>query len=208
MAVKIIGIAGGTGSGKTAVAKEILKHFSGESVVLIQQDAYYKDLSHLEHDKRNDINFDHPDALDNDLLVTHLKDLKNAKAINAPIYDFTTHTRITKTIHIKPTDVILLEGILVLADPRLCGLMDIKLFIDTDSDIRFIRRLRRDITERGRTLESVIEQFLSTVRPMHYEFVEQSKRYADLIVPEGGYNHIAIDMIISKIKSILTNRSE
>lgn len=200
----VIGIAGGTGSGKTTVAEEILCCFPGESIVLIHQDSYYKDLSSLKPGEREEINFDHPDALDNDLLVKHIKNLKEGGTIQKPVYDFKTHTRRKETLAVKPGKVILLEGILVLGDQRLRDLMDIKLYVDTDPDIRFIRRLQRDLENRGRTLKSVIEQYSSTVRPMHFEFIEPTKRYADVIIPEGGYNSIAIDMVVSKIRSIMS----
>ncbi len=199
----VIGVAGGTGSGKTTVAREILKRAGTHQISLIQHDAYYKDLSNLPEAQRALHNFDHPDALDNELLIEHLKALKAGQPIEMPIYDFKTHTRTARTQTVYPHRVILVEGILIFADERLRRLMDVKIFVDTDADIRFIRRLQRDIAERGRTMESVIHQYLSTVRPMHQRFVEPSKRYADIIIPEGGFNEVAMDMIAARIKSLL-----
>ncbi len=199
----VIGVAGGTGSGKTTVARAILERAGTHHISLIQHDAYYKDLSHLPASQRALRNFDHPDALDNELLIAHLKALKAGQAIEMPVYDFKTHTRTRQTRTVRPHRVILLEGILILADEELRRLMDVKIFVDTDADIRFIRRLQRDIAERGRTMESVIHQYLATVRPMHQRFVEPSKRYADIIIPEGGFNEVAIEMIAARIKSLL-----
>ncbi len=200
----VIGVAGGTGSGKTTVASQILKRAGTRQISLIQHDAYYKDLSNLPVAQRALHNFDHPDALDNELLIAHLKALKAGRPIEMPIYDFRTHTRTRQTQTVQPHRVILLEGILIFADAALRRLMDVKIFVDTDADIRFIRRLQRDIAERGRTMESVIHQYLATVRPMHQRFVEPSKRYADIIIPEGGFNEVAIDMIAARIKALLT----
>jgi len=199
----VIGVAGGTGSGKTTVAQAILKRAGTRQISLIQHDAYYKDLSALPLPQRAMMNFDHPDALDNELLVTHLKELKAGRAIEMPVYDFTTHTRTGQTRRVEPHRVILVEGILIFADEALRRLMDVKIYVDTDSDIRFIRRLQRDIAERGRTMESVIRQYLTTVRPMHQEFVEPSKRYADVIIPEGGFNEVAIELVAARIKALL-----
>jgi len=201
--VMIIGICGGTGSGKTTVAQKILEAVGADRVVYLQQDAYYKDLSHLPLETRHTLNFDHPDAIDTDLLIRHIEELRAGRAIEQPIYDFTTHTRRPETRHIEPRPIILVEGILVFENPRLRALMDLKIFVDTADDIRFIRRLVRDISERGRTVESVIKQYLETVRPMHLEFVEPSKRYADIIIPEGGFNVVGIDLIIEKIRAYL-----
>lgn len=200
----IIGIAGGTGSGKTTLASATMGRFPKEPVVLLHQDSYYRDLNYLKSKERLSVNFDHPNSIDNELLASHLKELKAGRSVKMPIYDFKTHTRKKNTVMVKPSRVILIEGILILDDERLRRLMDIKIFVDTDADIRFIRRLSRDMEQRGRGLNSVIEQYLSTVRPMHYEFVEQSKRYADVIIPEGGHNMIAVDMIVSRIESILS----
>lgn len=199
----VIGVAGGTGSGKTTVAQAILKRAGTQQISLIQHDAYYKDLSDLPLAQRAMMNFDHPDALDNELLIAHLKELKAGRAIEMPVYDFTTHTRTEQTRRVEPHRIILVEGILIFADEVLRRLMDVKIYVDTDSDIRFIRRLQRDIAERGRTMESVIQQYLSTVRPMHQEFVEPSKRYADVIIPEGGLNEVAIELIAARIKALL-----
>ena len=199
----VIGVAGGTGSGKTTVAQEILKRAGTEKISLIQHDAYYKDLGDLPPAQRAMQNFDHPDALDNALLIDHLQRLKAGKAIEVPVYDFTTHTRTRKTRRIEPHRVVLLEGILIFADEALRKLMDVKVYVDTDADIRFIRRLERDLAERGRTMESVIRQYMATVRPMHQEFVEPSKRYADVIIPEGGFNEVAIEMIAARIQALL-----
>ena len=199
----IIGVAGGTGSGKTTVAKEILRRAGTPRIAFIQHDAYYKDLDTLPLAQRAMQNFDHPDALDNVLLIAHLQALKASRPVEIPVYDFTTHTRTAQTQPVEPQPVILLEGILIFADEVLRRLMDVKIYVDTDADIRFIRRLERDIQERGRTTESVIRQYLSTVRPMHLEFVEPSKRHADVIIPEGGFNEVAMDMIASRIRSLV-----
>ena len=199
----VIGVAGGTGSGKTTVAQEILKRAGTSQISLIQHDAYYKDLGDLPLSQRAMQNFDHPDALDNELLIAHLEELKAGRAVEMPVYDFTTHTRTAETRRVEPHRVLLLEGILLFADPELRRLMDVKIYVDTDPDIRFIRRLERDIAERGRTMESVIHQYLGTVRPMHQEFVEPSKRHADVIIPEGGFNEVAMEMVAARIKSLL-----
>lgn len=199
----IIGIGGGTGSGKTTVAKEVRKHFPEESVVIIHHDSYYLDRSSLSLREREQINYDHPDSFDNSLLIQHLTELRRGRPVEKPVYDYETHTRAGETITVRPARIILLEGILVLADDDLRGMMDIKLYVDTDADERFIRRLRRDIVDRGRTVDQVIEQYLKTVRPMHLQFVETSKRYADVIIPEGGQNVVAVDLITTKIRDIL-----
>jgi uridine kinase len=199
----IIGVAGGTGSGKTTVAREILRRAGTPRISFLQHDAYYKDLGNLPLSQRVMQNFDHPDALDNALLISHLQALKASQSVEIPIYDFTTHTRTDQTLTVEPHPIILLEGILLFADEALRRLMDVKIYVDTDADIRFIRRLQRDIEERGRTMDSVIRQYLSTVRPMHQEFVEPSKRHADVIIPEGGFNEVAMDMIASRIRSLI-----
>ena len=201
----IIGICGGTGSGKTTVAKSILEAVSTRDVLFIQQDSYYRNLKDLPLDYRQMANFDHPDALDNDLLVNHLRKLKAGERVELPIYDFRTHTRLNETMPIEPQPIVIVEGILIFADPRLLEQLDIKVFVDTPDDIRFIRRLRRDLAERGRTVESVIEQYLATVRPMHMQFVEPSKRYADVIIPEGGHNLVSVDLISGKMRERLAN---
>lgn len=199
----IIGITGGSGSGKTSVTNAISEVFKNHSVVVIEQDYYYKDQSHLKFEERLNTNYDHPLAFDNDLLIEHIHNLLNNKAVDKPVYDYAQHTRSTDTIRIEPQDVIILEGILVLEDERLRNLMDIKLFVDTDSDLRIIRRILRDINERGRTVDSVVEQYINVVRPMHNQFIEPTKRYADVIIPEGGQNEVAIDLMVTKIKTIL-----
>jgi len=201
----VIGIAGGTGSGKTTVAKVIIDRVGANHIAFIPHDAYYKDLANLEPAQRTTINFDHPDSLDTSLMIEHIKSLKNHHSIELPIYDFVTHTRTVETAHIEPQPVILVEGILILAERGLRDLFDVKIFVDTDPDIRFIRRLERDIAERGRTSSSVIHQYMSTVRPMHLEFVEPSKRYADVIIPEGGLNTVAMDMVVARIEALLRN---
>jgi uridine kinase len=208
MAPLIVGIAGGSGSGKTTLVREILKLLPGQSVVVIPQDAYYKDNSQLSLEERRRINYDHPDSIDTDLLVKHLAALKAGRSIERPTYDFTTYTRQPATVHVEPVDVIIVEGILILENRRLRELMDLKLFVDTDADIRFIRRLTRDIQERGRTLDSVIQQYTETVRPMNLEFVEPSKRHADVIIPEGGLNEAAIAMIAARLEYILARKSK
>jgi uridine kinase len=202
----VIGIAGGSGSGKTSVTKAIYEHFKGHSILLLEQDFYYKDQSHLPMEDRLKTNYDHPLAFDNDLLISHMKDLLQYRPIEKPVYDYKLHTRSKDVIIVEPKDVIILEGILVLEDDRLRGLMDIKLFFDTDADIRIIRRMLRDIKERGRTLDSVIEQYISVVRPMHNQFIEPTKRYANIIIPEGGHNHVAIDLMVTKIQTILEEK--
>jgi uridine kinase len=199
----VIGIAGGTGSGKTTVANVILNKVGRSRIAYIPHDAYYKDLRHLPPLRRQEINFDHPDSLESELMMEHVNDLRAWKSVALPIYDFTTHTRTTQVIEVKPSRVILVEGILIFTESALRDLFDVKIFVDTDPDIRFIRRLQRDIAERGRTMESVITQYLSTVRPMHLEFVEPSKRYADMIIPEGGLNEAAMDMVIARIEMML-----
>ncbi len=199
----VIGVAGGTGSGKTTVAHEILRRAGTNQISLIQHDAYYKDLGALPPAQRAMQNFDHPDALDNQLLIAHLQELKAGRAVEIPVYDFTTHSRTTETRRVEPHRILLLEGILIFADAALRRLMDVKIYVDTDPDIRFIRRLERDIAERGRTMASVIRQYLGTVRPMHQEFVEPSKRYADVIIPEGGFNEVAMEMVAARIRSLL-----
>ena len=199
----IIGVAGGTGSGKTTVAETILRRVGEERIAYIPHDAYYRDLAHLPPNLRAQINFDHPDSLETDLLVKHLNMWRAGQAVEVPIYDFTTHMRTEKTRRVEPQRVALVEGILVFSEPDLREIFDVKLYVDADADIRFIRRLQRDITERERTVQSVIEQYLITVRPMHLEFVELSKRYADVIIPEGGYNQVAMDMVVARIEHLL-----
>lgn len=200
----VIAIAGGSGSGKTTVAQVILDRVGRDRIAYLPHDAYYKDLSALPANQRAEINFDHPNSLDSDLLVEHIQQLKKGIGINLPVYDFKNHTRTSEVKHIAPQRVILVEGILIYVDKALRDLFDIKIFVDTDADIRFIRRLERDITERGRTTESVVHQYLKTVRPMHLDFVEPSKRYADVIIPEGGFNVVALEMVTTQIQDLLT----
>jgi uridine kinase len=202
-AALVIGIAGGSGSGKTTVAQVILQRVGRERIAFLQHDSYYKDLSGLAPAQRDEINFDHPDSLESDLLIEHIATLRGGQPIQVPIYDFSTDKRTDKTFTVQPCRVILVEGILIFAEPELRKMFDVKIFVDTDADLRFIRRLERDITERGRTTQSVIEQYTHTVRPMHLEFVEPSKRYADVIIPEGGFNAAALDMVVARIEALL-----
>ena len=199
----LIGISGASGSGKTLVAENIFKRLGSDKVVIIQEDAYYKDLSNIPFDERSGRNFDHPDAFDHALLASHISELLSGKSIAHPVYDYTTHSRRKETRTVGPHKIVVLEGILILNEPSLCDLMDIKIFIDTAPDICFIRRLKRDMHERGRDVDSVITQYLETVRPMYYQFIEPSKRQADLIIPQGGKNKVAIDILTTKIKSLL-----
>ncbi|AXA35821.1 MAG: uridine kinase [Candidatus Sumerlaea sp.] len=198
----LLGIAGGTGSGKTLVAKSIGEAV-GKQVVILGLDSYYLDRSDLPFEERAKINYDHPDAFDIPLLLEHLHKLMRGEAIEMPVYNYAAHARAPETIHVEPAPIIIVEGILVLAIPALRDMMNVRIFVDTDADVRFIRRLSRDVKERGRSLQSVIDQYLNVVRLMHLEFVEPSKRYADIIVPEGGYNKVAIDFIVTKLKTLL-----
>jgi len=202
----VIGVAGGTGSGKTTVAEKILHRVGAEHVAYIPHDAYYRELGHLPPEERARVNFDHPDSLETSLLIEHLKALRAGQAIEIPIYDFTKHMRTKETHRVEPAPVILVEGILIFVEPELRALLDVKLYVDTDADVRFIRRLQRDIQERGRSVESVCKQYLSTVRPMHQEFVEPSKRYADVIIPEGGFNEVAIEMVAARLRGMLSEQ--
>ncbi|WP_061320721.1 uridine kinase [Clostridium botulinum] len=199
----LIGITGGTGSGKSTVAKEIYNKFDEACIAMIEQDSYYKDQSSIPFEERCKKNYDHPDAFDNELLIDHLKDLVDLNVIEKPIYDFEAHNRKEETIKVEPRNIIIVEGILVLQDPKVRELLDIKIYVDTDADVRIIRRLLRDINERGRTVDSVINQYLTVVRPMHMQFIEPSKRYADIIIPEGGHNRVAVDMMVANIKHLL-----
>ncbi len=198
-----IAVAGGTGSGKTTIANEIVKRVGVDRIAYLQHDSYYYDWGQLPLDSRDLPNFDHPDSLETDLMIKHLKQLRSGHAVDVPVYDFTKHRRTDQTRRVEPHPVVLVEGLLIFAEKRLRELFDIKIYVDTDNDIRFIRRLRRDIAERGRSMESVIDQYLSTVRPMHLDFVEPSKRYADVIVPEGGFNAVALDMVVARIEGML-----
>ncbi len=199
----VIGIAGGSGSGKTTVAQEILQRVGPERIAFLQHDSYYKDLSGLPPAQKAEVNFDHPNSLETGLLIQHIASLRDGKPVEVPIYDFSTHSRTSQTFTVQPRGVILVEGILIFTEAALRDMFDIKIFVDTDSDIRFIRRLERDLAERGRTTESVIKQYQATVRPMHMEFVEPSKRYADIIIPEGGHNTAALDMVVARIEALL-----
>jgi len=199
----IIGISGGTGSGKTTVAQKIISSIGQSKVVYLQQDSYYRNLDDMPLDFRHQVNFDHPEAFDGELLLSHLEALRAGQCIEHPVYDFATHTRRPGTVRIMPLPVIIVEGILIFYDAQMRRLMDLKIFVDCDADVRFIRRLERDIRERGRRVESVMEQYMTTVRPMHLQFVEPSMRYADIILPEGGFNEAGIDLITGKIRSVL-----
>jgi uridine kinase len=202
-AALVIGIAGGSGSGKTTVAQEILQRVGPDRIAFLQHDSYYKDLSGLPPTQRAEVNFDHPNSLETDLLIEHIATLRNGKEVEVPIYDFSTHSRTTRTFTVQPRRVILVEGILIFTEAALRDMFDVKIFVDTDSDLRLIRRLERDIAERGRTVQSVIKQYQTTVRPMHLEFVEPSKRYADVIIPEGGFNTAALDMVVARVDALL-----
>jgi len=202
----VIGIAGGTGSGKTTVANVILKRVGRDHISYLPHDAYYRELGDLPPDQKAAVNFDHPNSLETELMIEHILELKAGRAIELPVYDFSTHSRTGKSIRVESHRVIIVEGILIFAEPGLRELFDVKLFVDTDPDIRFIRRLTRDITERGRTTENVIHQYMTTVRPMHLEFVEPSKRYANVIIPEGGLNEVAMDMVIARIETLLQSK--
>ena len=199
----VIGIAGGSGSGKTTVAQEILQRVGPDRIAFLQHDSYYKDLSGLPPAQRAEVNFDHPNSLETELLIKHVASLRAGMSVEVPIYDFSIHTRTAKTYTVQPRRVILVEGILIFTEAALRDMFDVKIFVDTDSDMRFIRRLERDLKERGRTTESVIKQYQLTVRPMHLEFVEPSKRYADVIIPEGGFNAAALDMVVARVEALL-----
>jgi uridine kinase len=200
----VVGIAGGTGSGKTTLVEVLLDSVGRDQLAYLPHDAYYRDQKQLPLEERAKVNYDHPDSLETELLIAQINTLKEGQAVEMPVYDFTTHSRKQETVHVEPKPVILVEGILVFVEEELRRLFNVKIYVDTDADIRFIRRLRRDIEERGRTVNSVINQYLRTVRPMHLEFVEKSKRYADIIVPEGGLNVVALDMVIARLQSLLS----
>jgi uridine kinase len=199
----VIGIAGGSGSGKTTVANVVMQRVGAENIAYLPHDAYYKELGHLPPNQRAQINFDHPDSLENELMIQHIQALREYQPVALPVYDFSSDSRTDKTIEVKPQRIIIVEGILIFAVPDLRRMFDLKIFVDTDPDIRLIRRLQRDISERGRSTESVINQYLSTVRPMHLEFVEPSKRYADVIIPEGGFNAAALDLVVARLEALL-----
>jgi len=200
----ILGLAGGTASGKTLVARTLVKNLGSRDIVIIEQDSYYRDHADLPLEERARINYDHPEAFDRELLLEHVQTLLRGQPIKKPLYDYTRHSRLAETERLEGHSVVILVGILVLEDPALRRLMDIKVFIDTDADVRLIRRIRRDTQDRGRSLESVLEQYEGSVRPMHEQFVEPSKRYADIIIPEGGRNRVAIDLLVTKVRSMLT----
>ena len=200
----VIGVAGGSGSGKTTVVRRIVESLGPDEVVVLDHDRYYRDRTDLRLEERAALNYDHPDSLETDLLVRHLRDLKAGRAVEVPAYDFARYARRADTQHYEPRRAIIVEGILIYSDASLRELMDVKLFVDADADTRFIRRLKRDVSERGRTMDSVIDQYLGTVKPMHFEFVEPTKRYADLIIPIGGHNTVAVDLMLSLVRSLTT----
>lgn len=200
--VIIIGIAGGTGSGKTTITRRIMQNFGGE-VSVIYHDNYYKAHHNMSYEERSKLNYDHPDAFDTELMISDLKKLKNGETIHSPTYDYTIHDRAAKTITVKPAKVIIVEGILIFENKELCDLMDIKIFVDTDADVRILRRIVRDVRDRGRSLDSVVNQYLNTVKPMHEQFVEPSKRKADVIIPEGGHNQVALEMVLQRVRAHL-----
>ena len=199
----VFGVAGGTASGKTTVARAILEAVGTAQVAYVPHDAYYKDMKHLSYEERTKLNYDHPDSLETKLLVQHIKQLQQEEAVHVPVYNFMRHRRTAETVLVEPSPIILVDGILIFTRRKLRELMDIKVYVDTDADVRFIRRLTRDIEERGRSLESVVQQYLETVRPMHLKFVEPSKRYADVIIPGGGHNHVAMAMVVSRLRDLL-----
>lgn len=199
----LIGIAGGTGSGKTTLANKLVDSFGDDEVTILRHDNYYKRHDEMNYEERSRLNYDHPDAFDTELLCEHIKELKAGSSVSMPVYDYSVHNRSKETILVKPAPVIVLEGILIFAEPKLCDLMDIKVFVDTDADVRILRRIVRDVKNRGRSLDSVICQYLTTVKPMHEQFVEPSKRRADIIIPEGGENVVALDMLIERVRKHL-----
>ena len=198
-----LGVAGGTGSGKTTVARAVLEGVAPGRIAFLAQDSYYKDIEWESEEELRGYNFDHPDAIDNELLIQHMTDLKAGRGVDVPVYDFVLHRRTAKTERVEPSPVILLEGILIFVEPRLRELLDFKIFVDADADVRLIRRLERDTQERGRTIENVVRQYLDTVRPMHLEFVEPSKRWADVVVPQGGENRVALEMVMARVEQLL-----
>lgn len=202
----VLGVAGGSGSGKSTVVRAVGRELEEGTTCVLHHDAYYRDLSHLPFEDRVGVNFDHPDSLETELMVEHVRRLLAGVEVEVPTYDFATHTRAAATERRTPTPVVILDGILVLADPRLREVMDLKVFVDTEADLRLIRRIRRDVIRRGRTADSVIAQYEATVRPMHLEFVEPSKRWADLVVPEGGYNRVAVDLVMARLRTLLAER--
>lgn len=203
--ILVIGIAGGTGSGKTTITRKLVERF-GDAVSVIKHDNYYKEHHDMSYEQRSQLNYDHPNSLDTDLLVEDIRKLKEGFEVNCPVYDFTIHDRSDETEIIKPTKVLIIEGILIFADRRLCREMDIKIFVDTDADVRILRRIIRDVKKRGRSLDSVVDQYLSTVKPMHEQYVEPSKKNADIIIPEGGHNIVALDMVMDRVNAHLTGK--
>ena len=203
MKVTIIGVAGGSGSGKSTLVKKLQEAFGAEDVSTLCHDYYYKEHSDMSYEQRTQLNYDHPQAFDTDMMVAHIRSLKNNETIERPVYSFVEHNRTAERVTVKPSKVIIIDGILIFANQELRDLMDIKVFVDTDADVRLARRILRDVCNRGRSMESVIEQYLSTVKPMHEEFVEPSKRYADVIIPEGGFNSVAVEMLIQSIRSLI-----
>jgi uridine kinase len=204
----IIGICGGTGSGKTTIARAIVDSVGMQNVILIEQDSYYRNLADMPLDERHQANFDHPDAIDSDMLVNHIKRLKQGEPIEMPVYDMVTHTRRDETESLEPKPVVIVEGILIFAEPRLLALLDVRVFVDTPDDVRLMRRLRRDVIERGRTFERTLDQYERTIRPMHFEFVEPSKRHADIIIPEGAQTGVTVDFLCSMVREKLFRQQE
>lgn len=204
----IIGICGGTGSGKTTIARSIVEAVGAKRVVLVEQDSYYRNLADMPLDERHQANFDHPDSIDSEMLVNHLLRLKQGLKVEMPLYDFKSHTRSDRIEIIEPKPVVIVEGILIFSEPRILGLLDVRVFVDTPDDVRFIRRLQRDISERGRTVDSVISQYYRTVRPMHHEFVEPSKRYADVIIPEGGQTGVSVEFLCGLVREKLAEEKK
>ena len=205
MKVTVIGVAGGTGSGKSTLVKRLQEAFSCEDVATLCHDYYYKAHPELSYEERTKLNYDHPDAFDTDMLVEHIRALKNGEVIERPVYSFVEHNRTDERVVVKPSKVIIIDGILIFENKELCDQMDIKVFVDTDADLRLARRILRDVRERGRSMESVINQYTTTVKPMHEQFVEPSKKYADVIIPEGGFNSVAVQMLIQNIRSLISN---
>ena len=205
MDILTIGIAGGTGSGKTTITRKIMREF-GDDVAVIYHDNYYKSHNDMTYEQRSKLNYDHPNAFDTDMMLAHLRALRRGETVKCPVYDYTVHNRSEKTITVKPSRVLVVEGILIFSDRRLCDELDIKLFVDTDADVRILRRIVRDVRDRGRSLDSVVNQYLTTVKPMHEQFVEPSKRNADIIIPEGGHNTVAMDMVMERIRGYLGRR--
>ena len=203
----IIGIAGGSGSGKSTVARNVIKALGAGSMCAIDMDGYYRNFAHLPLEERKTVNWDHPDAFDWELLVSHLTRLANRESIEKPVYDFVTHTRSTETVHVEPTDVVVVDGILLFVDARVRDLCAVKVFVDADADIRLIRRIKRDMAKRGRSLDEILDQYLTTVQPMHLQFVEPTKRYADIVVPRGGHNPVAVEMLVARIQGRMASAS-